>query len=31
VITQVSDDQITLEGCAFLVVCKTYQMYRVAE
>jgi uncharacterized protein (DUF2147 family) len=30
-ITQVSDDQITLEGCAFMVVCKTYQMYRYAE
>lgn len=30
-ITQISDDQISLEGCAFLVVCKTYQMYRMAE
>ena len=30
-ITQISDGQITLEGCAFLVVCKTYQMYRYAE
>ena len=30
-ITQISDDQITLEGCAFLIVCKTYQMYRVVE
>jgi uncharacterized protein (DUF2147 family) len=28
-ITQVSDDQITLEGCAFTVVCKTYQLYRI--
>lgn len=30
-ITQVSNDQITLEGCFLLVVCKTYQMYRYAE
>lgn len=30
-ITQVSDDQITLRGCAFLVVCKSYQLYRMAE
>lgn len=29
-ITQVSDDQLTLEGCVMLVVCKTYQMYRQA-
>jgi uncharacterized protein (DUF2147 family) len=27
-ITQQSEDQMTLSGCAFLVVCKTYQMYR---
>lgn len=30
-ITQVSDDQISLEGCAFLVICKTYRMYRYGE
>lgn len=30
-ITQVSDDQITLTGCVFAVICKTYQMYRYAE
>ncbi len=29
-ITQVSDDQLALEGCVMLVVCKTYQMYRHA-
>jgi uncharacterized protein (DUF2147 family) len=28
-ITQNSDNSISLEGCAFLVVCKTYQMYRI--
>lgn len=28
-ITQVSDDVIRLEGCAFMVVCKTYQLYRI--
>ncbi|HTN60758.1 MAG TPA: hypothetical protein VL147_04310 [Devosia sp.] len=27
-ITQNSADHMTLSGCAFLVVCKTYQMYR---
>lgn len=27
-ITQVSADQITLQGCVLLVICKTYQMYR---
>jgi uncharacterized protein (DUF2147 family) len=27
-ITQQSEDQMTLSGCAFLVVCKTYQLYR---
>lgn len=27
-ITQISDDQISLEGCAFMVICKTYQLYR---
>lgn len=30
-ITQQSEDQMTLSGCAFLVVCKTYQMYRHAQ
>lgn len=30
-ITQVSEDQLTLQGCVMLVVCKTYQMYRHAE
>ncbi|MDB5529020.1 MAG: hypothetical protein JWR51_2123 [Devosia sp.] len=27
-ITQQSEDHMTLSGCALLVVCKTYQMYR---
>ena len=27
-ITQQNEDQMTLSGCAFLVVCKTYQLYR---
>lgn len=27
-ITQYSDDHMSLSACAFLVVCKTYQMYR---
>ena len=27
-ITQQSEDHMTLSGCAFVVVCKTYQMYR---
>jgi uncharacterized protein (DUF2147 family) len=27
-ITQVSDDQIALEGCFLMVFCRTYQMYR---
>lgn len=30
-ITQVSQDQITLEGCVLFVICKTYQMYRYAD
>lgn len=30
-VTQVSAEQMTLQGCAFLVVCKTYQMYRTSE
>ncbi len=29
-VTQRSETQMTLTGCAFLVVCKTYQMYRVS-
>lgn len=28
-ITQVSDGQISLEGCFLFVVCRTYQMYRM--
>ena len=28
-ITQVSDNQISLEGCALFVVCRTYQLYRI--
>ncbi len=27
-ITQRSEDQMTLQGCAFLVVCKSYEMFR---
>lgn len=27
-LTQRSQDHMTLQGCAFLVVCKTYEMYR---
>lgn len=27
-ITQVSDDQVSLQGCFLVVFCKTYQMYR---
>jgi len=30
-ITERSNDHLTLSGCAFLVVCKTYEMYRYAE
>lgn len=30
-ITQVSEDQITLQGCVLGIICKTYQMYRYAE
>ena len=30
-ITQVSQDQITLQGCVLFVICKTYQMYRYVE
>lgn len=29
-ITQRSEDHMTLSGCALLVVCKTYEMYRVS-
>jgi uncharacterized protein (DUF2147 family) len=27
-ITQQNEDQMTLSGCAFVVVCKTYRMFR---
>ena len=27
-ITQVSDDQITLQGCVMVIVCKSYQLFR---
>lgn len=27
-ITQLSDNQITLKGCVFGIICKTYQMFR---
>lgn len=30
-ITQHSENHMTLSGCAFLVVCKTYQMYRYSQ
>ena len=30
-ITQVSEDQITLQGCVLGIICKTYQMYRYVE
>jgi uncharacterized protein (DUF2147 family) len=30
-LTQDSADQMTLQGCAFLVVCKTYKMFRKSE
>lgn len=30
-IAQVSDDQITLTGCAFGIICKSYQLYRYTE
>jgi len=30
-ITQQSEDQMTLSGCAFLVVCKTYRMFRFSQ
>jgi len=28
-ITQVSDNQIQLQGCVALIFCRTYQLYRV--
>lgn len=30
-ITQVGADQLTIRGCAFVIACKTYQMYRYAD
>lgn len=30
-ITQVSADQITLRGCMALVLCRSYQLYRMSE
>ncbi|MDV3250201.1 DUF2147 domain-containing protein [Devosia sp. BK] len=30
-ITQHSEDHMTLQGCAVLVVCKSYEMYRVSQ
>ena len=30
-ITQVNENQMTLTGCAFLVACKTYQMFRYSK
>lgn len=30
-LTQDSANQMTLQGCAFLVVCKTYKMFRKSE
>ena len=30
-ITQQGEDQVTLSGCAFVVVCKTYKMFRYSE
>ena len=30
-ITQRSEDHLTLQGCAYLVVCKTYEMYRIEQ
>jgi uncharacterized protein (DUF2147 family) len=30
-ITQVSDDQISLQGCFLGIICRTYQMYRYGE
>jgi uncharacterized protein (DUF2147 family) len=30
-ITQVSEDEIVLEGCVVLVICKTYRIFRYTE
>ena len=30
-ITQVSDNQITLQGCVLGIICKSYQLYRYGE
>ena len=30
-ITQVGDDEIELQGCVALVICKTYRLYRYGE
>ena len=30
-IKQISEDHLTITGCAYLVVCKTYELYRHAE
>ena len=30
-ITQVSEDEIVLEGCVVFVICKSYRMYRYGE
>jgi uncharacterized protein (DUF2147 family) len=30
-ITQEGNDQITVTGCAFLVICRTYKLYRYAD
>lgn len=30
-ITQHSENHMTIQGCAVLVVCKSYEMYRVAQ
>jgi uncharacterized protein (DUF2147 family) len=30
-ITQVSENQITLQGCVLYVICKAYQLYRYVE
>ena len=30
-ITQISDGQLSVTGCVFLVICKSYRLYRYAE
>ena len=30
-IEQLSDDQLALTGCKFIVLCRTYMMYRVSD